>query len=45
MDGVTHCQMCKLAKDKNGTTYVIRAICATLDVSVKYIFDFETNKH
>ena len=38
--GVTHYQMCKLAKDKPVTTDVIGAICAALNVRRDEIMEF-----
>ncbi len=38
--GITHYQMCKLAKDKDVTTDVIGAICAALRVDSNEIMDF-----
>ena len=41
--GITHYQMCKLAKDKDVTTNVIGAICAALNVTSDQIMDFAPN--
>ena len=38
--GITHYQMYKLANDKDITTDVIGAICATLEVEPNDIMDF-----
>ena len=38
--GLTHYQMCKLAKDKDVTTDVLGAICTALDVRSDEIMDF-----
>lgn len=38
--GLTHYQMCKLAKDKDVTTDVLAAVCKALDVRVEEIMDF-----
>ena len=38
--GITHYQMCKLAKDKDVTTDVIGAICSALSVESNEIMDF-----
>ena len=40
ISGITHYQMCKLAKDKDVTTDVIGAICAALNVRVEDIMEF-----
>lgn len=40
MAGLSHYQMCKLAKDKDVTTDVIGAICKALNVRVEDIMDF-----
>ena len=40
MAGITHYQMCKLARDKNVTTDVLGAVCKALDVRVEDIMDF-----
>lgn len=37
MAGITHYQMCKLAKDKDVTTEVLGAVCKALDVHVEDI--------
>ena len=41
MAGITHYQMCKLAKDKDVTTDVLGAICKALDVGIEDIMDFK----
>lgn len=41
MAGLTHYQMCKLAKDKDVTTDVLGAICDALAVRVEDIMDFK----
>lgn len=38
--GITHCQMYKLANDKDITTDVIGAICAALEMGPNDIMDF-----
>ena len=38
--GITHYQMYKLAKNKDVSTEVLRAICKTLDVRVEDIMEF-----
>ena len=38
--GLTHYQMCKLAKDKDVTTDVLGAVCAALNVRSDEIMDF-----
>jgi len=38
--GLTHYQMCKLAKDKDVTTDVLASICSALDVRVEDIMEF-----
>lgn len=40
MAGITHYQMCKLARDKDVTTDVLGAVCKALDVRVEDIMDF-----
>ena len=40
MAGITHYQMCKLAKNKDVTTEVLGAICKALGVGVEDIVDF-----
>ena len=40
MSGITHYQMCKLARDKAVTTDVLGAVCKALDVRVEDIMDF-----
>ena len=40
MAGITHYQMCKLARDKDVTTDVLAAVCQALDVRVEDIMDF-----
>ena len=40
MAGITHYQMCKLAKDKDVTTDVLGAVCEALGVRVEDIMDF-----
>ena len=40
MAGITHYQMCKLARDKDVTTAVLGAVCKALDVRVEDIMDF-----
>lgn len=40
MAGITHYQMCKLAKNKDVTTEVLGAICKALGVRVEDIVDF-----
>ena len=37
MAGITHYQMCKLARDKDVTTDVLGAVCKALDVRVEDI--------
>lgn len=44
MAGITHYQMCKLAKDKDVTTEVLGAVCKALDVHVEDIMDFVLNE-
>ena len=44
MAGITHYQMCKLAKDKDVTTEVLGAVCKALDVHVEDIMDFVPNE-
>ena len=44
MAGITHYQMCKLAKDKYVTTEVLGAVCKALDVHVEDIMDFVPNE-
>ena len=43
MAGITHYQMCKLAKDKDVTTEVLGAVCKSLDVKVEDIMYFVPN--
>lgn len=38
--GISHYQMCKLARDRDVTTDVIGAVCEALDVRVEDILDF-----
>ncbi len=38
--GISHYQMCKLARDENVTTGVIGAICTALNVKSDEIMDF-----
>ena len=40
LSGITHYQMCKLARDKDVTTDVLGAICQALNVCVEDIMDF-----
>ena len=40
MAGITHYQMCKLARDKDVTTEVLGAVCKALNVCVEDIMDF-----
>ena len=40
MAGITHYQMCKLARDKDVTTEVLGAVCKALNVRVEDIMDF-----
>ena len=40
MAGITHYQMCKLARDKDVTTDVLGSVCKALDVRVDDIMDF-----
>ena len=40
MSGITHYQMCKLARDKDVTTDVLGSVCKALDVRVEDIMDF-----
>lgn len=40
LSGITHYQMCKLARDKDVTTDVLGAICQALNVRVEDIMDF-----
>ena len=40
MAGITHYQMCKLARDKDVTTDVLGAVFKALDVRVEDIMDF-----
>ena len=40
MAGITHYQMCKLARDKDVTTDVLVSVCKALDVRVEDIMDF-----
>ena len=40
MAGITHYQMCKLARDKDVTTDVLGSVCKALDVRVEDIMDF-----
>ena len=40
MAGITHYQMCKLARDKDVTTDVLGAVCKALNVNVEDIMDF-----
>ena len=40
MAGITHYQMCKLARDKDVTTDVLGSVCKAIDVSVEDIMDF-----
>ena len=44
MAGITHYQMCKLARDKDVTTDVLAAVCQALDVRVEDIMDFVPGK-
>lgn len=44
MAGITHYQMCKIAKDKDVTTKVLGAVCKALDVHVEDIMDFVPNE-
>ena len=44
MAGLTHYQMCKLAKDKDVTTDVIGAVCKALDVDPNDIMEFIEDK-
>ena len=44
MAGLTHYQMCKLAKDKDVTTDVIGAVCKALDVEPNDIMEFIEDK-
>lgn len=44
MAGITHYQMCKLAKDKDVTTEVLGAVCKALDVHIEDIMDFVPNE-
>ena len=40
MAGITHYQMCKLARDKDVTTEVLGAVCKALNVRVEDSMDF-----
>ena len=40
LSGITHYQMCKLARDKDVTTDVLGAVCQALNVRVEDIMDF-----
>lgn len=44
MAGITHYQMCKLARDKDVTTAVLAAVCQALDARVEDIMDFVPGK-
>lgn len=44
MAGITHYQMCKLARDKDVTTDVLAAVCQALDARVEDIMDFVPGK-
>ena len=44
MAGITHYQMCKLARDKDVTTEVLGAVCKALNVRVEDIMDFVPDK-
>ncbi len=43
MAGITHYQMCKLARDKDVTTDVLAAVCQALDVRVEEIMEIVPN--
>ena len=41
--GITHYQMYKLAKNKDVSTEVLRAICTALDVGIEDVVEFKSN--